>query len=133
MTSTPRSYLDRKHGNDLTPSRTRLLFAALLSHGAGFSESVEYRIGPTKCGDFDVLWVKGDWIEDGHQLQPIVWLPRHELRGRALHLVLLKAWMSAEREVNGATTANFDEVERRRGALLSATQVVKVVGSVFGK
>lgn len=41
--------------------------------------------------------------------------------------------MDAEREVNGATTANFDEVERRRGALLTTAQVYETVSSVFGK
>lgn len=133
MTSKPTTYLDGKHGDDLIPSRTRLLFAALLSHGPGFSESAEYRIGPTTCGAFDVLWLKSDWLEDGDQLQAIAWLPRHELKGIALHLTLLKAWMDAEREVNGATTANFDEVERRRGALLTTAQVYETVSSVFGK
>ena len=133
MTSTPRTCLDREHGYELIPSRTRLLFAELISHGPGFSESLEYRIGPTKCGGFDVLWVKSDWIEDGHQLLAVVWLPRHELRGRALHLVLLKAWLSAEREVDGATEAPFNEVESRRGALLSDAQVFETVDSLFGK
>ena len=133
--SKPATYIEDQSGVDLEASRTRLLFMALLSHGPGFSEKAEYRIGPTKCGRFDVLWVKSDWVDDDDvlALQAVSWLPRHEMKGRALPLALITAWLNAEKKVNGATTPNFDEVERRKTALLNATQVFEIVHAVFGK
>ena len=127
----PATYIEDESGVDLEASRTRLLFKARLSHGSGFSEQAEYRIGATKCGRFDVLWSRSDWVEDGPALQAIAWLPRHEMKGEALHLALLKAWLMAEKMANDTDEPKFHEVEQSKLALLKSTDVWLVVDEVF--
>jgi hypothetical protein len=67
----------------LEPARsTKLLFAAYLFHRPGFEEKLQFRIGRSKCGRYDVLWQDSDWNETGKSAA--AWLPKGQLTGRAL-------------------------------------------------
>lgn len=122
------TYLDSEAGNDLEPSRTRLLFTYRASHASGFSEEVDYRVGPSKCGKFDVLWGRCDSCG----MNAVVWIPRHLKRGKALHVALLSGLFAAQADVFGSDAPCFDEVDTSRGALMTSKDVCEVADAVFG-
>jgi hypothetical protein len=126
------TYADSQDGVDLSPARTRLLFAAWIHHGPGFPEKVEYRSGPSKCGQFDVLWIKSDW-DDGNPIIAAAWIPRHQMKGRPLHLALLAALFAVEKNHESADGPNFNEVISSGSSLLSASEVRMVAHKVFGE
>ena len=115
----------------LEPVRTRLVFAARLSHGPGFDEMLEFRVGRSACGHFDVLWQKADWVVEERQLNAVAWLPRNTLKGKRLSLALLKAVLEAEKQRYNAAAPNFSEVVGGRKSLLDANEVWSVVDQVF--
>ena len=127
----PTTYLEGNVGEYLLPSRTRLLFEAALTHGPGFSENIEYRIGRTMCDSFDVLWSAGDWDGGGRQLHASAWLPRHVLKGKSLYLTLLKALFEAEKRGQDAEGPNFDSVSSQKQGLLSSSEVWRIIDEVF--
>lgn len=119
-------------GVDLVPARTRLLFAAWIHHGPGFPEKVEYQIGPSKCGQFDVLWIKGDWDPE-NPTSAAAWIPRQQMHGKPLHLHLLQSLFSAQKTRESANGPNFSEVAVASKSLLSSAEVWKEADEVFGK
>lgn len=129
----PSTFLDDNAGVDLEPSRTRLLFKAVLSHGPGFSESVEYRVGGSQCGGFDVLWQSADWVDedDGPRLQALAWMPRHAMKGKGLFLALLQALFEASKRHQQADGPNFEEIVRGGKGLLTSGEVWEVAEAVF--
>jgi hypothetical protein len=124
------TYADSQDGVDLSPARTRSLFAAWIHHGPGFPEKVEYRVGPSKCGQFDVLWIKSDWDEE-NPLTAAAWMLRHQFKGKSQHLALLKALFAAEKNDSSADGPNFNEVVGGRSALLSCAEVYQIAKDVF--
>jgi hypothetical protein len=125
------TYADSQDGVDLSPARTRLLFAAWIHHGPGFPEKVEYRVGPSKCGQFDVLWIKSDW-DDENPVSAAAWMPRCQMKGKPLHLALLAALFAVEKNHESADGPNFNEVISSGSSLLSANDVRMVASNVFG-
>lgn len=103
------TYLDSQDGVDLAPTRTRLLFAAWIHHGPGFPEKVEYRVGPSKCGQFDVLWLKSDW-DDANPVTAAAWTPCYQMKGKPLYLAHLAALFAADKRQTSADGPNFNEV-----------------------
>jgi hypothetical protein len=126
------TYLDSTTGSDLEPSRTRLLFSAWIDHGPGASEKAEYRIGPSQCGQFDVLWISSDF-DDGESRNAAAWTPRHQMKGKALWLALLKSLFTAERASLELEQPNFSEVAKSQRSLLSSGEVCQAAISVFGE
>jgi hypothetical protein len=124
------TYLESTIGSDLVPARTRLLFAAWIHHGPGFPEKVEYRVGPSKCGQFDVLWLKSEW-DDGNPVTAAAWTPRYQMKGKPLYLALLAALFAADKRQNSADGPNFNEVVGGRSALLSSAEVYQLAKDVF--
>jgi len=124
------NYLDSPVGLELIPTRTRLLFAARLHHGPGHVEEVQYRIGPSRCGRYDVLWTFGDWDEEGVK-NALAWTPRHVRRGQPLHRHLLASLFQAENTTGHAEAPPFSEVKSSPPALLPSELVWAVVGEVF--
>jgi hypothetical protein len=124
------TYLDSNDGADLVPSRTRLLFSAWIDHGPGSSEKAEYRIGPSNCGRFDVLWISSDF-GDGETRNAAAWIPRHQMIGKALQLALLEALFAAEKAEHDLDEPNFSEVAPSPRAALSDGEVRKLADKVF--
>jgi hypothetical protein len=133
MTETKFStYADSQDGVDLVPARTRLLFATWIHHGPGFSEKVEYRVGPSKCRQFDVLWLKSDG-DDENPIIAAAWIPRHQMKGRPLHLALLAALFAAEKNHESSDGPNFNEVISSDSSLLSGSEVHAIARNIFGE
>jgi hypothetical protein len=126
------TYADSQDGVDLSPARMRLLFAAWIHHGPGFPEKVEYRVGPSKCDQFDVLWIKSDW-DDENPIIAAAWIPRHQIKGRPLQLGLLGALFWAEKNQESADALNFNEVICSRNPLLSSEEVRALARNIFGE
>jgi hypothetical protein len=124
------TYADSQDGVDLVPGRTRLLFAAWINHGPGFPEKVEYRVGPSKCGQFDVLRIRGDW-EDQNPMSAGAWTLRGHLRGVNLRGVLLEALLPAQSNRESATGLNFDSVSTESRSLLPASEISFLITKVF--
>ena len=125
------TYLDSHPGGGLTPSRTRLLFAAWIDHGPGASEKAEYRVGPSQCGKFDVFWISSDF-DDGESSNEAAWIPRHQMKGKALWLALLKGLFEAEKAQLDIDEPNFSEVDSSIKALLSAAEIRQAAKEVCG-
>jgi hypothetical protein len=124
------TYADSQDGVDLPPARTRLLFAAWIHHGPGFPEKVEYRVGPSKCGQFDVLWLKSDW-DDENPLTAAAWIPRRHMRGKPLHLHLLQSLFRAQKTRESANGPNFNEIASATTGLLTSKEVWDLARWVF--
>ena len=122
--------MDSNDGADLVPTRTRLLFSAWIDHGPGSSEKAEYRVGPSKCGKFDVLWILSDF-DDGETRNAAAWMPRHQMKGKALQLALLEGLFAAEKAEHDLDEPNFSEIEPSPKAVLSASEVRRVAAKVF--
>ena len=131
MSSSVATYLDSGTGVDLTPTRTRLLFSAWIDHGPGSSEKAEYRIGPSRCGKFDVLWISSDF-DDGETCNAAAWTPRHQMKGKALQLALLEGLFAAENAEHDLDEPNFSEIEPSPKAALSSSEVLKIATKIFG-
>lgn len=125
------TYLDSNIGSDVLPSRTRLLFSAWIDHGPGSSEKVEYRVGPSKCGNFEVLWISSDF-DDGETCNAAAWMPRHQMKGKALQLALLEGLFAAEKAEHDLDEPNFSEIEPSPKSALSSSEVRQVVTKIFG-
>jgi hypothetical protein len=125
------TYLDSQDGVDLVPTRTRLLFSAWIDHGPGSSEKAEYRVGPSKCGKFDVLWISSDF-DDGASRNAAAWVPRHQMKGKALQLALLEGLFAAEKAEYDLDEPNFSEVDPASKAALTVREVGQVARHVFG-
>jgi hypothetical protein len=125
------TYADSQDGVDLVPGRTRLLFAAWIHHGPGFPEKVGYRVGPSKCGRFDVLWIKSEW-DNEDAVSAAAWMPRRQMRGKPQHLALLKALFVAQKSHASSDGPNFNEVARATNALLTSREVCDVTRKTFG-
>jgi hypothetical protein len=58
-------YVESDLSVDLEPTPgAQLLFRALLFHSPGFDEEVQFFVGPSTCGGYDVLWCNSDWVDD---------------------------------------------------------------------
>jgi len=131
MTSTNIStYLDSNTGSDLEPTRTRLLFSAWIDHGPGASEMAEYRIGPSQCGKFDVLWISSDF-DDGESSNAAAWIPRHRMKGKILQLALLAGLFSAEKTHLELDEPNFSEIAPNPKAVLTSSEVRRIAADIF--
>lgn len=134
-TQIPESYVGNNFYHNLTSTRTRLLFVARISHGVGFDECVEYRVGPSKCGRFDVLWIRNesDWGDEGSQTVAAGWLPRGVLKGAKLHAALLEKVIFDEMSVHRSDRPNFSEVATSNKPLFSSKQVWEIVDLALEK
>lgn len=124
------TYFDSDIGGDLSPGRTRLLFAAYIDRSPIDSEEIEYRVGPSKCGRLDVLWRKSDW-NDKDSTAAMSWLPRQQMRGKELHVALLEALFTAEKENLEIDEPNFSEIIDSKDSLLSADEARQLAARVF--
>ena len=80
------------------PPRERVcFFAPGWTTAPGSKEEIVYRVGPSKCGAYDVLWVTG---ENQEAASGVAWLPEGQLGERALWTILLKAsqWGAEKKE-----------------------------------
>jgi len=124
------TYLDSQDGVDLVPTRTRLLFSAWIDHGPGSSEKAEYRIGPSKSGRYEVLWISSE-LDYGETRNAAAWIRRHQMIGKALQLALLEALFAAEKAEHDLDEPNFSEVAPSPRAALSNREVRKLADKVF--
>ena len=124
------TYFDSDPGA-LAPTRTRLLFAAYINRSPIDSEEVQYRIGPSRYGKFDVLWISSDF-DDGDTCNAAAWMPRHQMKGKALQLALLEALFAAEKAEHDLDEPNFSEIEPSPKSALSSSEVRQVVTKIFG-
>jgi hypothetical protein len=125
------TYADSQDGVDLAPARTRLLFAAWIDHGPGASEKAEYRVGPSRCGKFDVLWISSDF-DDGESRNAAAWIPRHQMKGKTLQLALLAGLFAAEKAHLELDEPNFSEIAPSPKAALTVQDVRRLSEEVFG-
>lgn len=124
------TYFDSNIGDDLSPSRTRLLFAAYIDRSPIDSEEIEYRVGPSKCGRFDVLWRKSDWNNED-STTAMSWLPRQQISGKELHVALLEALFKAEKENLEIDEPNFSEIIDSKDSLLSTDEAGQLAARIF--
>jgi hypothetical protein len=116
----------------LVPARgSKLLYAAFLFHGPGFDEELQFRIGLSKCGKYDVLWQKSDWGRSDEGMGALAWVPKGYLTGRALWEKLLVAVWQAEKAEYDYDRPAFDEVNFQRKSLLSSKEVWKLAEQVW--
>jgi hypothetical protein len=123
-----KTYLKDAGGADLEPSRTRLVFRAWLDHGPGSSEEVAVFVGPTKCGQFDALWINTD---SAPAKDAIAWIPRKQLSGTSLWLGLLEAYWTGERDVNDSDRPNYDEIIADPRAIATKTQLSDLAARIW--
>ena len=126
--STIKTYMNDSGGADLVPSRTRLLFWAWLDHGPGSSEEIAVFVGPTKCGDFDALWVKSDCATSK---DAVAWIPRKQLTGTTLWQTLLDAYWSGERDENDSDRPNYDEIIPDKRAIATKKQLDQIAARIW--
>lgn len=124
------TYFDSDIGSDLSPGRTRLLFAAYIDRSPIDSEEIEYRVGPSKCGRFDVLWRKSDWNNED-STTAVSWLPRQQICGKELHVALLEALFKAEKENLEIDEPNFSEIIDSEDSLLSTDEAGQLAARIF--
>lgn len=123
-----KTYLEDAGGANLVPSRTRLVFRAWLDHGPGSSEEVAVFVGPTKCGQFDALWINTD---SAPAKDAIAWIPRKQLSGTSLWLGLLEAYWTGERDVNDSDRPNYDEIIADPRAIATKTQLSDLAARIW--
>lgn len=123
------SYVRSYFGNNLSHSRTRLLFVARVGHGPGFDECTEYRVGPSRCGKYDVLWCRNDaeWGNEGTCTVAVAWLPRGKLKPPKLYEALLQEAIFDEMFADCLEQPNFSDVASCPQALFSASKVWEIV------
>lgn len=94
-------------GDDLEPEHMEEVCRYYLDLGPKQVEHVTQLLGPSACGNFDVLWEKSDVTEE----IPIAvaWLPRGELEGFELWQALALAYWNIRKE--GELWDNCDCVE----------------------
>jgi hypothetical protein len=124
------TYFDSSIGDDLSPGRTRLLFAAYIDRSPIDSEEIEYRVGPSKCDRFDVLWRKSDWNNED-STTAMSWLPRQQISGKELHVALLEALFKAEKENLEIDEPNFSEIIDSKDSLLSTDEAGQLAARIF--
>ncbi len=116
---------------DLEPApRSRLIFSVWLSHGPGFTEKVVYRAGPSKCGRYDVLWIKGDW-EEGSALSAAAWLPRKKIAGKTLWKALVTEYWKAMKEADDWEEPDVSEVITQLSAAFTQSDVDEIARQVW--
>jgi hypothetical protein len=126
--STVKTYMNDSEGADLAPSRTQLLFRAWLDHGPGSSEEIAMFVGPTKCGEFDALWIKSDWATSK---QAVSWIPRKQLTGATLWQTLLDACWSGERDANNSDRPNYDDIISDNRAIATKKQLEQIAARIW--
>ena len=131
-TSKASTYLDSNDGADLAPARTRLLFSAWIHHGPGFPGKVEYRVGPSKCGQFDVPWMKAVGGPE-NPVRGAAWIPIQCMQGKPLHLHLVQSLFIAQQNREAVDAQSFSEIAGATKALLSSADLRNVTDKIFGK
>ena len=116
--------------SDLLPERgSKLLFAAYLFHGPGFEEELQFRIGPSKCGRYDVLWLGSDWNEEGPSA--LAWIPKGDLTTTTLCKKLLIAAWRTEKADYGYDRPVFHEIKSNEKSLLPSEAVWQIAAQVW--
>ncbi|HZS17278.1 MAG TPA: hypothetical protein VFA51_05025 [Candidatus Udaeobacter sp.] len=125
------TYVESDGGVALESSPSaRLLFSALLYHGPGFEEQVQYFGGSSKCGGYDVLWCHSDWLDDT-DTSAAAWLPKGILTGRALWEALLAGYWNAEKTAYESDAPNFNEITQDGQSALSSDEVWEIVERIW--
>ena len=126
----PATYIESEEGSGLVPaSRARLLFKAWMNHGPGHSEEIRFYVGSSKCGLYDLLWQKTDWVDA--EVFTLAWLPKGLLTGKGLYKALLAAYWSAERKTNEWQSPNYDEIIADKKSAISSEDLKKVVRQIW--
>lgn len=119
-----------EHGEvSLAPGRTKTVLQAVFDGGSpGHSEEWVIRMGPDSEGRHDVLWHRSDALEE---MTPLAWAPKGRLKGKALALALLKAWLEALRECEDAEGPPFDEYTAPKGSPLTTKDIQRTIDEVW--
>ena len=116
--------------SDLLPARgSKLLFAAYLFHGPSFYEELQFRVGPSRCGHYDVLWLGSDWNEEGPSA--LAWISKGDLTATTLCKKLLIAVWRAEKAEYGYDRPVFHEIKSDEKSLLSSEAVWQIAAQVW--
>ena len=121
-------YQDQDPG--LSPKSTRLAFKAMLYHGPGHQETQRYRIGADDEGKWDVLWIKSDWVEE---TIPLAWVIKGTLRGKPLHVALVRAWLQGLRVSEDADSPPYGELIDAPKALLDGDDLGAIEEAVWAE
>ena len=85
-------------------------------------------VGPTKCGEFDALWIKSDWATSK---QAVSWIPRKQLTGTTLWQTLLDACWSGERDANNSDRPNYDDIISDKRAIATKKQLEQIAARIW--
>jgi hypothetical protein len=125
------TYVESNTGVGLEPiPNAKVLFKALLFHRLGFEEKLQFFVGPSRCGIYDVLWCNSDAV-DGRELSAIAWLPKGILVGPALWEALLVGCWGAEKTGYNSDGPNFNEIITDKQAALSSEEVWAIVDRIW--
>ena len=121
-----------EHGEaPLEPGRTKAVIKAVFDAGGpGHSEEWVIRMGPDSEGQYDVLWLRSDW-DWLEQINPLAWAPKGQLKGKALALALLKAWLEAQRDCEDAEGPPFEEYKAPNGSPMTAKDIQRIIDEVW--
>lgn len=85
-------------------------------------------VGPTKCGEFDALWIKSDWTTTK---DAVAWIPRMQLTGTTLWQTLLDAYWSAERDENDSDRPNYNEIIHDKRAIATKEELEQIAARIW--
>ncbi len=108
----------------------KLLFRALLFHRPGFQEELQFFVGPSRCGSYDVLWCNGDGAND-RELSAGAWLPKGILIGRPLWEALLVGYWRAQKRADNSDGPNFNKIITDKQAALCSKEVWEIVERIW--
>jgi hypothetical protein len=119
-----------EHGEvSLSPGRTKAVLKAVFDGGSpGHSEEWVIRMGPDSEGQHDVLWHRSDALEE---MTPLAWAPKGQLKGKALALALLKAWLEAQRDCEDAEGPPFAYYKAPKGSPITAKDIERIIDDVW--
>lgn len=110
-------------------TRTRLLFHAYITFGPMHGGTNDYRIGPSACGRYDVLWLEGEEMEDPHRLA-IAWVEKGTMKGMELWQALIRATWFADR-YHWEYPRPCMEIWTKPSALMQADAVRRILDEVW--
>jgi hypothetical protein len=116
-------------GDDLEPAAREVVCRYYLDAGPGHTEFVTQFLGPSECGEFDVLWEESDLTED--VAVAVAWLPRGQLEGFELWQALALAYWNIKKEGEYWADAQCVEIIDRPDTMVEAVAFRAVLKAVW--
>lgn len=116
-------------GDELEPAGREVVCRYYLDAGPRNTEFVTQFLGPSECGNFDVLWEESDLTEE--VTVAVAWLPRGQLEGFELWQALALAFWNVKKEGEYWENADCVEVIDRPDTLVESAAFRAVLAAVW--